>query len=291
MEMIQSHLGPFGTAAASFFTLFGEEIVIIAILGFLYWCVDKKAAQFIGTNIMVGLAANLMIKNLFLRRRPYFDHPQIKCLKAPDGSADIYDISAQGYSFPSGHAMNSAVCYGTGAMLIKKRSIRILTAVLPLLIGVSRVVLGVHYPTDVLAGWILGAAVLLLVSYLQRSVKNRDLFHLLLFICALPGILWCRTDSYYTVLGAMAGFFLSIPFEEKYVRFENTKNPLTAAVRLTAGLAVYFGANVLLKMPFSESFLNSASYGEFAVRTVRYMIITFLMLAVYPMLFGKRKNS
>ena len=59
------------------------------------------------------------------------------------------------------------------------------------------------------------------------------------------------------------------------------------ALRMVGGFAVYFGLNTLLKLPFSKEFLEQPVMAAFLVRTVRYAIVVFVMLAVYPMLFGK----
>ena len=287
MEALQSHLGSFGEGLAKLVTLFGEEMLMIAILGFLYWCFDKQAAKRIGTCIMAGILLNPMLKNIALRRRPYFDNPGIRCLKPADSSADIYDVAAQGYSFPSGHSTNSAILYGSFPIQWKKRGLRIVAFVVPFLVGLSRVALGVHYPTDVLAGWVTGAASLLLISYFQSRVKNENMFHLILFLLALPGIFYCHTSDYFTGLGMMAGFFLAIPFEERFVRFEMTRSPVCAILRVIGGFAVYFGINTLLKMPFSKAFLESGTTGAMLVRSCRYLIVVFVMIGVYPLLFGK----
>ena len=97
-----------------------------------------------------------MTKNLVMRRRPYMDIEGVECLKAPYGDGDIYDLNAQGYSFPSGHAANSMTAYGGLAARYKKRGLRILLLTAIALICLSRVILGVHYPTDVLAGMCIG---------------------------------------------------------------------------------------------------------------------------------------
>lgn len=145
--MIDSELG---VALVSFITMFGEELVMIAVLGFLYWCYDKNFGKFVGLNILVGIVVNPMLKNLAFRRRPYFDHPGIKILKPVDASADIYNISAQGYSFPSGHTTNSTLLYSSLAKYKKGNKVLLAIAfVVPFLVGLSRVLLGAHYVTDV----------------------------------------------------------------------------------------------------------------------------------------------
>ena len=121
MEAIQAHLGDLGAKIASIISAFGEELVLVAIMGFIYWCWDKKTGRVIGLNVIMGLVYNPLFKNIALRRRPYMDNPGIKCLKPVDSSASIYDIKAQGYSFPSGHSTNSAIAYGSLACFYKNK--------------------------------------------------------------------------------------------------------------------------------------------------------------------------
>ena len=284
MQWLQSHMGTLAAKAAAAATVLGEELCLIAVLGLLYWCIDKKFAVFVGTNITLGLVANPMLKNTVLRRRPYFDLEGIQCLK-PVHSGDIYDISLQGYSFPSGHAMNSALVYGS-LQMYRKRKILIAGAfILPLLVGFSRVLLGVHYPTDVLAGWACGAAIVFGMSYLQRKIKRKGILRLVIFLVSYTGILYCRTADYYTALGVMGGMFLALPFEEKYVQFSMTSDPAFASLRVLGGLVLYFVLNSLLKLPFDAKWLAQPELLPFLVRAVRYCIIGFVLLGVYPMAF------
>ena len=152
MQWIQSWLGPVGTAIASVISEMGEQLVCVAVLGFLYWCWEKEYGKYVGLNVLVGITLNPMIKNIFIRRRPYFDHPGIKCLKPVEKGADIYDISAQGYSFPSGHSTNAVTMYTSLGRYKKNRILTIIGIIVPLLVGISRFCVGVHYPTDVICG-------------------------------------------------------------------------------------------------------------------------------------------
>lgn len=116
-----------------------------------------------------GALISTGLKNLFERPRPDF-------------VAHIVEVSSA--SFPSGHALNSAVIYLTLGVLLARveNNFRLrafimgLAVFCTLAIGISRVYLGVHYPTDVLAGWILGTgwAMLCLVAMLWLEKQMTD---------------------------------------------------------------------------------------------------------------------
>ena len=124
-------------------------LVVSSVIGFL--CLQARYR----TALMVALAAgsgemlNQLLKLLFMRPRPSVV-PHLRDVASP--------------SFPSGHAMESAIVYLTlGVMLMRVAERRLtkiyclgVAIVVTFLVGASRVFLGVHYPTDVLGGWILG---------------------------------------------------------------------------------------------------------------------------------------
>ncbi len=282
---LQEALGPLGAAIASFLSSFGEELVLVAVTGFVYWCYDKRFGRYVGLNMLMGVVLNPMIKNVFIRRRPYFDHERILCLKPVDSSSDIYDIAAQGYSFPSGHSTDSVTVYGSLARYLKKPWLVVLAIAVPLLVGTSRFILGVHYPTDVLCGWLLGLLVLFGVPWLDRKIKDKRLFYALLLLITLPGFFYCRSEDYFTGFGMLLGFIFGLAFEGRYVRFENTRSPVRCVLRPLGGIVIFFGLNELLKLPFSPAFLDSGTIAALAVRTGRYFIVLFTLIGIYPMLF------
>ena len=180
----------------------------------------------------------------------------------------------------------------TGRFRDLKKLARILTVIavcLPFLVGCSRVLLGVHYPTDVLFGWASGAIVMFAVSQAQRRIKKQEYLYLFLAVVFLPGFFFCKTNDYYTCYGIMTGFFAARVLDLRYIRFEGTRNVRAAFLRMAIGLALFGGLNVLCKLPFSDDFLQSATTGQFLFRAVRYFLISFLMLGVYPAAFRKVK--
>ncbi|MGI5887886.1 MAG: phosphatase PAP2 family protein [Oscillospiraceae bacterium] len=291
MEWFQGLLGDGAVKVFSLISALGETAIMVVIIGALYLCIDKEYGLYVGTNIMCTITLNPFIKNIFLRRRPYFDNPGIKCLKPVDSSADIYDITAQDYSFPSGHSTNSTTAYVSLARYRRtmgKRSVvlDIIAVLFPFLIGVSRVALGVHYPTDVIAGWALGVAVSFLLPYILYKVKRKYLVFIGMAVIFLPGFFFCKTNDFYTGYGTMVGFYAAYIFEEKFVKFGKPKNFLFGLIRVVGCGAVYLGMNALLKLPFSSDFLTSASTAAFIVRAVRHAIVIFCVMGLYPWLFN-----
>ena len=284
LEWLQASLGEIGVFLARGITLLGEEVIIIALLSFLYWCYDKKMGRFVGINLTAAMIAGSMIKNLVLRRRPYFDHPSVRPYKKADASGDLYDITAQGYSFPSMHSLNSTALYGSIPVYRKKGWLWIVGIAVPFLIGLSRLQLGVHYPTDVLVGWGVGALFVALLSFVQKKV-NRPILYGILTALALIGCFFCHTSDYYTCLGTMIGFFAADLFEERFVRFRNTRTVWIALLRVAVGFGIFFGLNALLKLPFSPELLASPTAGAFAVRSARYALTVFVLMGVYPLSF------
>ncbi len=151
-------------------TSFGADVTILGV--FIVGAVfsmrkKKKEAILFSISIFIGLGINLLLKSIFERARPDMN--------------PLLDLHS--YSYPSGHAMNAFVFYGLLAFyLIKftKKSlfevaIAVVFSVLVILIGLSRIYLGVHYPTDVFAGYLAGfwvvIAVIKIDSLLVRHAR------------------------------------------------------------------------------------------------------------------------
>jgi len=124
-------------------------LVVLSVVGFLLLQARYRTAIVVLATAASGELANYAMKNVFLRPRP-------------DVVPHLRDVASS--SFPSGHAMESAIIYLTlGAMLMRlaERGITKIYCIgmaifLTLIVGISRVYLGVHYPTDVAAGWMFG---------------------------------------------------------------------------------------------------------------------------------------
>ena len=135
-------------------TQFGNTIPVIIITLLIMILLPKKKDMFlVGFNTIITVSSNQILKHIICRPRP--SHLRL--------------ISEGGYSFPSGHAMISICLYGLLIYLvnkfIKNKILKVLLTVLLMLIiiciGLSRIYVGVHYPSDILGGYLLSLAILI----------------------------------------------------------------------------------------------------------------------------------
>lgn len=140
-------------------------LITTASVGYLLVARRRSTALFLVLAVSGGAITSTVLKLLFVRTRPELVRHLVEVTNA---------------SFPSGHAMNSAVTYLTlGALLArteKSGAIRIylitLAVSLTLTIGFSRIYLGVHWPSDVVAGWCVGGAWAILCSLIARALQR-----------------------------------------------------------------------------------------------------------------------
>lgn len=136
-----------------------------AVAGFLMLDRKPHMAVFLVASTVSGLVMSMILKEIFSRPRP-----------------DIVPHLSHVYtsSFPSGHSMLSAVVYLTlGALIssvVKRPLVKVyvitIAVLLALIVGVSRVYLGVHYPSDVAAGWVAGLIWALSCSFVARRLQR-----------------------------------------------------------------------------------------------------------------------
>ncbi|MBR2570845.1 MAG: phosphatase PAP2 family protein [Clostridia bacterium] len=282
---LQNRLGAAGIPLVSFFSEFGEELFAVLIIGFVYWSWDKELGKRIGFSVLMAMVWTPMAKNVVLRPRPYFESSEVRFFRAVDPKADIYDIAAQGYSFPSGHSATAAALYGAAAAQGRHRILTAAAVILCLLVGFSRVAVGAHYPSDVLAGWLVGLLAVLAVRSVKNRVSKPWMQRALLLLTALPGLFFCRSSDYFASLGLLIGFLAADCFEANVATFENTRSMPRALLRVLCGAILMSGLNTVLKVPLSSGYLNQGSAAALLLDTVRYGILAFVCFALYPMAF------
>lgn len=267
-------------ALNNFFSMFGEELICIAIMGIVYWGIDKEKGKRIGLVVVCANVCNGMVKNIFCRLRPYQVLDEVSLLR-----------EVGGYSFPSGHSANAAALYPTTAYEFRKKKwLTVAAVIIPICVAVSRNYLGAHWPTDVIAGLLQGLLIFLLVEFLWKLLKNQyAVMGILLGIGAI-GMFYCQTSDYFKSYGMLLGVFFGFLFEEKLVKFENTKSVGKMILRTVGGGILFVVCNTLLKKILGPIFLEE-TMGYFLLQTLRYAIVVFILIGVYPIVFslGRKK--
>ncbi len=141
------------------FTFLGNEEFYMLIMPLLYWCVDATLGLRVGIMLLASGSLNGTAKLLLRSPRPYWIDKNV-----------IAYISESSFGLPSGHSMNSMSVWGLMAASIKKKLGWVIAGIIIFMVGLSRIYLGVHFTTDVLLGWTLGAILLVLFLRLEKRV-------------------------------------------------------------------------------------------------------------------------
>ena len=286
IEWLQNNMGKAGEILSRVFSFIGGETISLLLIIVMLFCYKKAAGRRVALTVLTASMWFPMIKNIVLRVRPYMVHKdKIKVLQVVEADADPLDIVQQGYSLPSGHGATAVSLFGTMGRELKKRWMWAIAIIMPILIGFSRISVGVHYPTDVLAGWAVGLAAIGFNVLLEKKVPKEWLRYAILLALTVPGIFWCKSRDYFTALGLLIAAAIAFPYEEKHIGFKDTRNHWAMILRTIGAFAIYFALNTLLKLPFSKAWLDSGELLPNRVRTARYAVILFVVLAVYPRVF------
>ena len=283
LRFLRGISNPFVDFFTEAITFLGEEYIIIFLLVILYFTIDKKLGKKIAYIIFTSTSLNGAIKGLVSRPRPFVVDPTLDSVRKQ---------TATGHSFPSGHTQNATSTYiGIAYNNNYKRKMFIIIAIIiSLLIGFSRLVLAVHYPTDVLFGFILGSICAISLSILfnkfATNSKNEHLLYIFTFIIFIPLAFIFYKPTYeeihiykgfYTIISMFAGFILGSLIEAKYVNFHNNVSLKIKAIRILGVGIIYLLIQIGLKAILPKQIIF--------IDMFRYFMLTFTILGIYPLLF------
>jgi hypothetical protein len=241
VRLAQKAKSPALTAAMQGLSFLGSEWFFLAALPFVYWCVDKRRGLRLGILVFLSTFSNLALKKAFGQPRPFHLDPSVK----------LADETTNG--LPSNHAQIAATFWGKAAPLFPRRLGAALALALPLLIGLSRIYLGVHFPTDVLAGWVLGALFVLGDSALGDRLEAAILPlrpPVKLALAAAVSLGMNALDMTDTMIsGAFFGISIGLIYGPKAAPFSCSGAMRDRILRYLAGMActlvLYFGLKLL----------------------------------------------
>jgi membrane-associated phospholipid phosphatase len=147
---LQGAVGNWFIAPMRFFSYLGNEEFFLLILPLIYWSIDSALGLRLGFILITSNLFNYVGKLIFAGPRPYWVSSHVHALWTTEVS----------FGIPSNHAQTAVSGWGTFAAYSKRTWIWIVSITVMFLIGFSRIYLGVHFPHDVIFGWLLGAVIL-----------------------------------------------------------------------------------------------------------------------------------
>jgi membrane-associated phospholipid phosphatase len=246
-------------------TFMGEKEFSLIFFTLIFWCVDFAVGVRLVFVYLISPYVNTLLKHLFAHPRPFELDPTVQ----------RHFTGLIGSGMPSGHAQSAVVIWGSIAVGFRKTWLWIVAILLIVLIGFSRVYLGVHFPTDVLGGWAVGAVVLAiylaLEPHVEARLKRAEMPVQLALAAGAPLVLLLlyRADDVAIAMATMLGMGVGLVLGKRVAPF-STSGPLwQRSARYLVGviglLAIYLG----LKLVFPSE--GEPFYP--VMRIVRYVLV------------------
>lgn len=288
-------LARYRTAAGNLFfqsvTYMAQEVFVIVIICWLYWCSNKKLAYTLGFSYFTSGILVQGLKIMFRIPRPWILNPQFKAVESAVPGAT-------GYSFPSGHTQSCTALYGTLAFHARKKSLKFLCWLMIFLIGFSRMYLGCHTPKDVLTAFaisVICTASVYHLLYRKEYFEGKERT-----VCIVMGVLSILLTVYAVILykngtialeyagdcvkagGAGVAFAIGYYVEKRCLDFAVPRGMKGKLLRMSVGLIIALVLQVGLKPVLGISL--PASF-------VRYFLVVLWIIMVYPMIFSRIKKK
>jgi membrane-associated phospholipid phosphatase len=268
---IQTWRNPFLDRLFHLLTFLGDENFLVVLLVAFWWVIDKRLAMRLLPLAVFAIWFSLFAKVLFGQPRPF-------------DTRIVVLVSDYRLGFPSTHAVIGVVVWGFLACYYRRRWIVWAAVILAFGIGLSRVYLGVHFPHDVVGGWLLALGLLLAYWMLlprfesmlvQRSPLEQIGVGLLLSI-GMMLIYWGDADAR-ALTGFLMGAAIAAPLEHHWIGFIARDGLVWQKItRLLLGLAVVFVLRMVLKTLLPDTELADI---------IRYAILGLWSTGVAPWLF------
>jgi membrane-associated phospholipid phosphatase len=261
-------------------TFMGDQEFFMLMLPFVYWCVDRSAGSRLIFFFLLSVYLNQIAKELLDQPRPFQYDSRVRQLTA-----------ASGGGLPSGHTQQAVAVWGFVALYWRRPWARCAAAVLIIGIPLSRVYLGVHFPTDLLGGYLIGGTLLWLYVALAPSIVDRlsrQSLTLHLFVITVLSLGLTVVDSGggangIRLGGVLMGLGIGLVLERRLVRFEAGGWWGRRLGAYLVGVAVLFGVYYGLRVLFSD--LEPVSFWRY----LRYALVGFWGAFGAPWVFVRLK--
>lgn len=268
LKYIQSFSNPFLDSFFELVTMLGENIFFIAVIAVFYWCFNKTFGYKLAFVYLTSGAFNTIIKEIVKFPRPI----------GYEGIRSSRIKTAGGYSFPSGHTQQASSLFITLMMEFRKKWLYIIGVLGMLFVGLSRMYLGVHWPTDVIGGLMIGILWTITVVKIFDWSKDREDPALLgvLVIPMMICLLLIKTATYYKAVGALTAMWAGYLIEDKYIHYVTKAVWWKQLIKLVVGFLGIILIRVYIKM-----LLPLSIYSDF----FRYALMGLWMTLLSPIVY------
>lgn len=289
LYFLESIRMPWLNEAMLLITKLGEELAFLVLTMIVFWCINKRRGYYIMAVCFIGSMFSLFFKMVFQMPRPWVRNPDFSIVEQAREAAE-------GYSFPSAHTQIAAGTFGAMAYTAKRRAWCVLFVVLAVLVGISRMYLGVHAPEDVIVGAVIAVTMVLLLKPMADRWEHRSMVAAFLAMLLLGlGLLafmelypFADVDAHnradilknaYTMTGGLVGIAIAYPLEKKYIRFDTKAVWWAQILKLVLGMLLLLAVKECFRAPL-ELILP-----PYPARTVRYSLIVITAVVLWPMTF------
>ena len=229
-------------------TFMGDEAFYLLLMPLVYWSIDRRTGAGLILLLLSSVYLNAVAKVIADQPRPFNYDSRVKALG-----------HAGGGGLPSGHTQNAVVIWGYLAGRYHKTIGWLIAGFLMIGIPLSRIYLGLHFPTDLFGGYLLGALILILFLWsapgLEKWLVRKGFAWQLALSVVLPILLiFLNPAGNRYVLGMIAaimGVCVGFVLERRFVRFDADGLLWKRVVRYLLGVSILFGLYGVLRIAFS----------------------------------------
>ncbi|MFX1514102.1 MAG: phosphatase PAP2 family protein, partial [Promethearchaeota archaeon] len=307
VKSLQDLVGSSFDTLIGLITVFGSTLSIVVLVAIIFWCVDKRLALILAFTTAISEFTNDLLKGIFGFVRPYQHNSEIRPVK------DFIGELPEDYSFPSGHSQSTGAFCSSAYLMTRNRIIGLFGMIMIVIVPLTRILLGVHYLSDVIVGAFLGVCFGLGVNYYLPKIESilsnietqkdseQHLLRLSCLIVAITIIGYCIAVTIIalagndiiladvaTIAGIIAGLSVGAMLEHNYVKLpiDSSNKQLflfRAIIGLILVLILYFGLTGVVGLIVTEEEFPIYPIAQY----IRYFLMSVLAVAGISFIFAK----